>query len=82
MTRKIIGDGSHAAIKAATLGRPPISGEEVPSPLASSHRALPRVASSNRKMQRHERTGEPIYSNSPEAARPRGMRDHPVEHED
>jgi hypothetical protein len=80
MSEKIIGDGSHAAIRRHLSGGGPVRSEDLPSPLASSHAAIHRVAPSSRTMQRHERTGEPISSNNPQPRDvPVGQLDHPVE---
>ncbi len=84
----VIGDGSHAAIKTHSLGLKHTSGpsfsEDMPAVPAGHRDRASHVAPSNRKMQRHERTGEPIYANSPEPrpAKIRGMRHFPVEHDE
>jgi hypothetical protein len=39
----------------------------------------PRMPESGKRMQRHQRTGEPIYSNTPAVSRPREMKDFPTE---
>jgi hypothetical protein len=79
MTRKIIGDGSHAALKQHITGHALIGSEDLPAvPQPAPNYGMPRVPATNRTMAHHPKAG-PYLSNSPSPSAPRGQRDHAVE---
>ncbi len=71
---------SHRALHDYTTGNSRRDAE----PESDDYRSIPagpgasHVAPSSTRMGRHERTGEPIYSNEPTLAKPRGMAADPV----
>ena len=79
----VIGNGSHAAIKAHSLGLKhttgPVFSEDLPAAPAELRHRKSHVAPTAKHMEHHPKAG-PIYSNSPiPRTRAVGQRDHPVE---